>query len=372
MIPEERYLPYDPDERNLRGLAWYDNLEARELQHRNGGGFKASLPESVKVQLNSVDDPSRLARIIALLTRMEIVQGYAADPLLIDMDDLSVGVAAKASGQGRPFRRVWLYDTGAARNTIGMPNLTDEEKAKLESIPPQAFITANGHVICQHTVEIKIPHLGVRRFHVLPHDCSPLCSVYEDIEDYGNIFYWGSTGPNIELRDGKRLQLRKGPDGTPEIPDEMQIDGIHAARAPHGDAILAPTEMPVQDPDGIVSQDSTEGTRKRANESNCRSSRLWSARVLATALANNSDAKGQSNGRASIFRAQPAVRPALTSEAKRYDSVIRDADIHISAAAESIRPGGDHHNAEAQSSSAKGHKIMERLKLMAAFMLTPG
>ena len=94
---EERYLPDCPEERCLRGLAWYDNLAQRESTIRAGGGYQAPLPHTVRDQFASTDDPLRRARVIAVLLRMEIVIGHYQDPTLLDMGRLMVGVAAGAS-----------------------------------------------------------------------------------------------------------------------------------------------------------------------------------------------------------------------------------------------------------------------------------
>ena len=126
MVPEERYLPYNPDERCLKDMAWFKNLAEREVAIKAGGGLRASLPETVCGQLDGIDDPLRRARVFALLLRMELVGGYRAD--IQSLDDLGSmrGVAAKASVNNRPIKRVWLYDTGASTNVIGMLNLSEQ------------------------------------------------------------------------------------------------------------------------------------------------------------------------------------------------------------------------------------------------------
>ena len=139
--PDERYdLPHDPGERCLTHLAWYKNLTQREATIKNGGGFRASLPETICGKLDGISDPLRKARVIALLLRMELVGGYRAD--IHNLDDIGTvhGVAAKASSHNRPFRRVWLYDTGAAQNVIGLDNLSEADKCTIiMTSPPNLF-----------------------------------------------------------------------------------------------------------------------------------------------------------------------------------------------------------------------------------------
>ena len=231
---QERTLPDCPEERCLKGLAWYDNLTQREAAARKSGGYQSTLPQATRDALASIDDPIRRARVTAALLRMELIKGYWSDPQHYDEERQMYGIAAKTSGHGRPFKRLWLYDSGCSRNSIGMPNLTTEEKADLQDIPPISFSTANGDAICRHKVDLNIPHLGRRSFYVLPTDCSPLCSVYEDVTDYGNIFVSDEHGPHIELRNGKSkyLQPEQGPDGTPMIPDG-QLRDIDKATATH-------------------------------------------------------------------------------------------------------------------------------------------
>ena len=80
------------------------------------------------------------------------------------------------------------------------------------------FSTANGPTYCTETVWIKVPHLGLRRFYVVE-DCTPLISVTEDIQDYGNVFYWDASGPVIETREGKVIRLDVHPFGRlPYLP----------------------------------------------------------------------------------------------------------------------------------------------------------
>ena len=94
---EERYLPDCPEERCLKGFAWYDNLAKRESTIRAGGGYQAPLPQTVRDQLASIDDPLRRARVTAALLRMELIKGYWSDPANYDAERQMYGIAAKTS-----------------------------------------------------------------------------------------------------------------------------------------------------------------------------------------------------------------------------------------------------------------------------------
>ena len=197
--PEQRILPDCPDERCLKHLAWYKNIVLRgERPARDPRRSRAQLPQTTCDALDKFTCPIRQAQIDAMLLRMDVLKGYYSDPELFDKDKLLVGVAAKPTGQQqRPYKRLWLYDTGAARNVIGMDNLSPKEISNLTDILPCNFCTGNGVTVSRHTIDLKIPLLGLRRFYVMPGDCTPLCSVHEDVVEYGNIFLWDSTGPQL-------------------------------------------------------------------------------------------------------------------------------------------------------------------------------
>ena len=100
-----------------------------------------------------------------------------------------------------------MHDTGVTRSCIGRAWMTKEELKTITQCPPQRFSTANGVYTCT-----EIATCGPRSCYVMD-QCSPWISVgeedgsTEDIEEYGNIFYWDITGPIVEMPDGKTIRL---------------------------------------------------------------------------------------------------------------------------------------------------------------------
>ena len=192
----------------------------------------AKMDAKQRKQLTDVTCPLQSARLRALLMRMEMLQGYRTELTGAESADQVRGIVAAAKDRGRTVVRHWLYDTGAAKCTIGRSYLSDSEKSSIEAVPARRFSTANGIITCTSTAWCKVPHLGMRRCFILENDCSPLVSVGEDINDYGNLFYWGHQGPVIETVDGKsiRLQYDRLTMPTPMVPDEP--DTAYSAMRP--------------------------------------------------------------------------------------------------------------------------------------------
>ena len=115
------------------------------------------------------------------------------------------------------YNRVWMYDTGAGVCSIGKDHLTASERARTYKVVPESFITAAGITSPDDAVLCNISYLGIRECRVM-HDCSPLISVSDDVNNYNSVFvYSKATGPYVALADGTMVYLDDSRNYVPEI-----------------------------------------------------------------------------------------------------------------------------------------------------------
>ena len=296
----------------------------------------AKLDAATKRKLAEATTSDQAARLRALLLRRELLQGYSTQLTGKETVDLARSIVAAASGQGRSIQRQWTYDSGASMSTIGRSYLTRSEKATIEEITPINFSTANGIITCTSIAWCKVPQLGKRRCYVLDNDCSPLVSVGEDVNDYGNIFYWNSSGPVIETSDGKTIRLICDSmfQKTHIVPDEpdsaYSIIAKDSVPSPANNCNRTTSPEAIAGNGGLIQQagahKGTEPTRKHVARS--------AALVPALKQVQN----------ISVATTKPLTKKG-TAQAEIAQAVSNDIEIP--------RPGGDRHNAERRSTSAK-------------------
>ena len=253
--------------------------------------------------------------------------------------------------------------------------MTPEELKTITQCSPQRFSTANGVYTCTEIATCKVPHLGPRRCYVMD-QCSPLISVGEDIEEYGNIFYWDSTGPIVEMPDGQTIRLDMSINcPTPTVPDEFPAQQCTVAtkEIPHGDgSICQPADMTKWDAPVMICQASNEsGAPTKAPKQLDEASASGKSANLASRMARQELANGGSDGMRALLSGKPVPKLQSTTVGRGHDAWQQAADQQIRTANEPVRPGGDHQTAEVpHQRHTKVNKTAKRLLTMAAYSVS--